>query len=240
MPPLHPRIIHMDRNNEFDGDDYSTMSAKIEKIEANLREEISITAADKYAPYELGQVESESTAGIMVPFGVNSIQPAAPANTTATLADLEKLHSQMDVAHNKQYTALKMEMDQVATNTTAQIRKVTDMAEQTSTQLQGFQSSIADLIKLSAENASQQRESNSQMKSVQEDLQKLTNASAGRDILPKADGGIRSPFLANASIAGSKVTKRRTVTRRHGGGWSTPSPVVIRRPKTSSQAQRHT
>jgi hypothetical protein len=103
-----------------------------------------------------------------------------------------------------------MEMDQVATNTTAQIRKVTEMAEQTSTQLQGFQSSIADLIKLSAENASQQRESNSQMKSVQEDLQKLTNASAGRDPPKGGSGGWKDKITFsgkcfNCGIKGHKA-----------------------------------
>ena len=58
--PFHPRVIARDRKDHFAGMDFPTLSDELEREEADMREEMSITAADKYAPYEAGQVESDS------------------------------------------------------------------------------------------------------------------------------------------------------------------------------------
>ena len=252
VAPLHTRVIEMDNLGQFDGDEFATMIAKIERVEAKLREDADITSADKYAPFEIGQVGSDSNTGAMVPGGINAIamqqqpfhaqpyqtaqpvtlfsdsfasntsqtqynlseinaiQTATPANTTATLADLEKLHTQMDVAHNKQFTQLEIKVDKVASDTATSVREVTEMANQNNIQLQGFQSGIADLMKLSTDNANQQRETHAQMIRVQEDLQRLTNASAGRDAPRTGGGGWREKITFagkcfNCGIKGHKA-----------------------------------
>ena len=174
--PFHPRIRARDKAGDFAGLDFAGLCAEFELEEASMREEMLLTALEPYAPFESKQVGSDNTGdsnasrdfSLQAPMGnsatVNAVEAAKPMNTTATLADLDKLHTQIDLANNKQYTALDLKIDALAVSTADQIK---ESNSQTQKQMLNFENSLAELVTAS--------------QSIGANIQKLTNASAGRD-----------------------------------------------------------
>ena len=177
--PVHEIAQWKLRAGNFTGVTWEEFEAQIMLDEAHVRTQLRLKLQEPYAAYIEGQVNPEGMSA-EVPLTVAAVQAHAPSNTTDSVSgisgvpqsannpyvthdDLFTTRRQMEAAYAREHNRLSL-----------QVEKLTETASQTATQVKQVVDTVAALTTVTSQNTMSLDELTSA-------VQKLTNASAGRD-----------------------------------------------------------